>query len=357
MAYGPQNAQAPHEARRWPVRVVLTVLLLALVGSGLSLSHLGSHASGANTTSLVTSSTSGVSTTSVATTTTTTNPSGLAAGSVLGPLVNLAARPGCGFHQLATTTTTTTTTPTSSTTGETSTSVVATSTPSARVAASPLGHCRILEIGDSIGSELGWALQREVGTLHGLSLVTRGRSSTGLSATWFYNWPQHLALLLRQYHPNLVVVCLGANDQQGLAVKGGALAFATVAWRNEYVSRVTHMLDLAHRAGAYVMWVGLPVMRPVGYNQGVTTLNSLYARSVAKAPGAVFLSTSALLATPSGQYRAAARVGHTVQVLRASDGIHFSVIGEDVFATAVLKALSTSFHVPLTLAHPMGISG
>lgn len=260
----------------------------------------------------------------------------------MGPLVNLTARPGCGFHQLALNTTTSS--------GATNTSV-------SRVPLSPLGHCRILEIGDSLGSELGWALQREVGTLRGLSLVTMARSSTGLSATWFYNWPQHLALLLRQYRPNLVVICLGANDEQGIAVKGGALPFANEAWRIEYMARVTHMLDLAHREGAYVMWVGLPVMRPVGYNEGVTVLNSLYARSVANSPGAVFLSTSALMATPAGHYRAAARVGGVAQVLRASDGIHFSVIGEDIFATTVVKALARVFHVPLALSHPMGISG
>jgi hypothetical protein len=337
--------------RRWPLRSVLTVILVALVASGLSLTHLH-RASGARpSTTLVTTSTGSVTTSSPTTTTTSPpGPIGLAAGSVVGPLAALAARAGCGFHELdATTSSTTSSTSTTSTTSSTNVA--------AHVSLSPLGHCRVLEIGDSIGSELGWALQREVGNVAGLNLVTKGRSSTGLSATWFYNWPQHLAAQVKEYRPNLVVICLGANDQQGLAVKGGALAFATQAWRDEYVARVTQMLDIARRAGAYVLWVGLPVMRPVGYNQGVSLLNSLYAKSVATAPGAVFLSTSALLATPAGHYRASARVGSSVQVLRATDGIHFSVIGEDIFATAVVKALSAAFHVPLPLSHPMGISG
>ena len=344
MAYGQQNAREPHDTRRWPVRTVLVVLLMALVASGTWLTRLDSHASGVtSTTSLVATSTSSP-TTSVATTT--TSPSALTSGSVVGPLANFAAR-GCGFHEVD-----------APATPATSTSAAPGGSPTrTRVAPSALGHCRILEIGDSLGTELGWALEREITTVRGLHLVAAGRSSTGLSATWFYNWPQHLALLLRQYRPNVVVICLGANDQQGIAVKGGALAFANQAWRDEYSARVTHMLALAHRAHAYVMWVGLPVMRPVGYNQGVSLLNSLFAASVARAPGAVFLSTSALFATPSGHYRASARVGTTVQILRASDGIHFSVIGEDIFATAVLKALSSTLHVALPPSHPMGISG
>jgi hypothetical protein len=50
-------------------------------------------------------------------------------------------------------------------------------------------------------------------------------------------------------------------------------------------------------------------------------------------------------------------VGTKVESLRASDGIHFSVIGEDIFATAVVKSISLAFHVPLALRAPMGISG
>ena len=352
MAHGQENARVPSETRRWPLRSVLTVILVALVASGLSLTHLH-RASGARPSTTLVTTSSVTATTSTPTTTTTSpaNPVGLVAGSVVGPLARLAARAGCGFHELDAASSTTSSTPTTTNAATPSTNV------GAHVALSPLGHCRVLEIGDSIGSELGWALEREIGSVAGLNLVTKGRSSTGLSATWFYNWPQHLAAQLKEYRPNLVIICLGANDQQGLAVKGGALAFATQAWRNEYVARVTRMLDIARRAGAYVLWVGLPVMRPVGYNQGVSLLNSLYAKSVATAPGAVFLSTTALLATPAGHYRASARVGSSVQVLRATDGIHFSVIGEDIFATAVVKALSAAFHVPLPLSHPMGISG
>ena len=39
--------------------------------------------------------------------------------------------------------------------------------------------------------------------------------------------------------------------------------------------------------------------------------------------------------------------------LRAPDGIHFSVVGENVLATFVAHEISAIYHVPITLHEPM----
>lgn len=70
----------------------------------------------------------------------------------------------------------------------------------------PLGRCRVLEIGDSLGDDLGFGLYKELGHTPGLSLLVTDKSSTGLSASWFYNWPQHFKKFLAQDRPNLVVI-------------------------------------------------------------------------------------------------------------------------------------------------------
>ena len=62
-----------------------------------------------------------------------------------------------------------------------------------RAAVRAVGHCTVLEIGDSLGNDLGWGLARELGGERGLTLVQADRSSTGLVTTWFYDWPRHLA--------------------------------------------------------------------------------------------------------------------------------------------------------------------
>lgn len=347
MSNGPVGESGEHE-RRWPLRLGLGVALVALVASGLSMTRLGAKAPSATTGTprTVPSST----TTSLRSPTTTLVAPFLEPGSTAGPLVSYRALRGCGFHQV------------NSMSSSTSTSVsgapgVPTTAVTPPVRTTPLRRCRILEIGDSIGVDLGWGLQREIASVPGLDLVAADRSSTGLAATWYYNWPEHFKHLLVKYRPNLVVVCLGANDQQGMSRGGHAVSFATSAWRDAYRANIDQILGLARRAGAYLLWVGLPVMRPSQYNRGVTLLNSLYAERVRRSGGAVFLSTTALLATPSGAFRASARVGQHVEVLRAPDGIHFTAMGENVLSTYVVKAIAVSFHVTLAPRHPMGISG
>lgn len=220
-----------------------------------------------------------------------------------------------------------------------------------------MGHCTVLEIGDSLGNDLGWGLDREVASTTGVTLVQRDRSSTGLVASWYYDWPRHLAALLAQYHPDLTIVCLGGNDQQGMSVNGSSQPFDSPGWRSAYRGRVRTIDQLATRAGSYVLWVGLPIMDPYGYRQGAVVLNSLYRSVAASVPGVAFVDTWTLFANAAGQYRATAPVNGVSVALRSSDGIHFSVAGENVLATYVVRTVADVYHVRLSPRAPATITG
>jgi hypothetical protein len=220
----------------------------------------------------------------------------------------------------------------------------------------PLGHCTVLEVGDSIGNDLGWAMARELGGTPGLHLVQDDKSSTGLSNAWFYNWPAHLKTFLAQTLPELTVVSFGANDEQGMEVNGHAVAFASAAWKTHYlrlISQVDHMITAT---GSYVLWVGLPIVAPNGYRQGINYLNSLYRQVASKTPGVTFLPTWDLLANARGQYENAMKVNGVMSVLRESDGIHFSYVGENVYATFVAHSIASVYHVVLVPKSPMVIT-
>ena len=215
----------------------------------------------------------------------------------------------------------------------------------------------MLEIGDSIGNDLGWGLARELRHTKNLRLIQIDTSSTGLSASWFFNWPHHLKVDLARFHPNLVIVCLGANDEQALAVNHVSHAFGSAQWAAVYRHRVRQMMQLVAGAKSYLLWVGLPIMQPDHYNSGVNLLNSIYSRSAQSVAGAVFQPTTHLLADAHGKYRAGARVNGVESALRAPDGIHFTVVGENVLATFVVHQISTIFHVTLAARAPMRIDG
>jgi len=227
-----------------------------------------------------------------------------------------------------------------------------TSTTTPQHAPFALGHCRLLEIGDSLGDDLEYGIRHELQFTPGLKLIQRNKLSTGLSASWFYNWPAHLKSDLHDYHPNLVVIMFGANDEQALAVDGVSQPFGSPKWRSAYIARVRRIDEMVTKAGAYAFWVGLPIAGPKIYSQGLRALNAIYSQVAASTPGVTFQPMWHLLATKGGNYRGGAVVNNVQSALRKSDGIHFTSTGELVIGTFVAKQLATVYNVNLRPEEP-----
>ena len=226
----------------------------------------------------------------------------------------------------------------------------------ATAVSAPVGQCTVLEIGDSLGNDLGWGLQREVSPGSGLRLIQMDKSASGLANTSFYDWPVQLAAYLRQYHPQLVLISLGGDDEQGMWVNGSAVQFPTPAWQSAYRDRVRQLAREATASGAYLLWVGMPVMQPPNYNQGIDLLDSICRTVVPTLPNATFVSTWTLFANPQGAFQADAMVNGQSAVLREQDGIHYSYIGENVVATYVLRELAQIYHVQIAPRDPAVIT-
>jgi hypothetical protein len=215
-----------------------------------------------------------------------------------------------------------------------------------------LGHCRLLEIGDSLGDDLEYGIRHELQHTPGLKLIQRNKVSTGLSASWFYNWPAHLKTFLHAHHPNLVVIMFGANDEQALDVDGVSRPFGSPKWRSAYIARVRKIDQLVTKAGAYAFWVGLPIAAPKSYSQGLKALNAIYRQVALSTPGVTFQPMWQLLATKGGNYRGGADVNGVQSALRVSDGIHFTSTGELVIGTFIARQLATVYNVKLRLEEP-----
>ena len=214
----------------------------------------------------------------------------------------------------------------------------------------------MLEIGDSLGNDLGWGLARELGHTPGVTLQQTDVSSTGLVTPWYYNWPRHLRTFLHQYHPHLVIMSFGANDEQGIVVHGHAAIFGSSEWHRAYAARVLEITKSATASGAYVLWVGLPIMEPRQYREGAQILNALYASVATTVAGVTYLPIWGLFASHRGHYRVGALVNNVPEVLRASDGIHYSYFGEDVAATYVINEMARIYHVALQPQAPTNLT-
>jgi len=221
----------------------------------------------------------------------------------------------------------------------------------------PSGHCTILEIGDSLGNNIGYGMKYELEHAMNVTMLVESKPSTGLSNSWYYSWPQHLRTYLAQYHPQLVVVFIGANDEQGMTVNGHVVNFATPAWRTEYAARVAQIMKIATASGAAVMWFGMPIMGPYSYSQGMKVLNSIVEATAKTVPRVTFLSTWNFVAGPTGQFQMSRPVNHSWAVIRHPDGIHFSEIGQNVLGTYAVTELRVVYRFPVLASFPMAFTG
>ncbi len=215
-----------------------------------------------------------------------------------------------------------------------------------------LGNCKILLIGDSLGNNLAYGMIGQLTKEPTLKFVRKAKASTGLSNAWFYNWHNNLATFLKQEKPNLVVVFLGANDRQNYVVNDKVQNFGTEAWKKTYRSNVTKIATASTKAGAYVLWVGMPIMKPYNYAKGITTIDEQFAKAVPLVPGATYVPTRALTADANGNYQEGFLVNGKYAQLRGQDGIHFTAMGQSVMATHVINSIIKNYHVTIRINNP-----
>ena len=144
--------------------------------------------------------------------------------------------------------------------------------PKEPTAADPL---RVLIVGDSIGIDLGDALQPDLADTGVVSAALDGRVSTGLTRPDYFNWPAELTADLKSQNPQVVVVMIGANDAQDflgppdVPYTSAAVEHALRAsgWRSSCRS--------PRSGGATVVWVGMPPMQNPGLNAQMSDVNAV----------------------------------------------------------------------------------
>jgi uncharacterized protein len=213
----------------------------------------------------------------------------------------------------------------------------------------------ILEIGDSLGEDLGIGLENELGADPLVRVYAEAVGDTGLANLGFYNWPAELESELQQYHPQAVIVFLGANDGQGFDVNGEAVEYGTPAWISAYTARVDTVMDEATAAGARVLWVGMPIMQPAWLVPIVELVNSIYRAQAAVHKGVTYYSSWALFSNAAGQYTEyiAGPGGEQIQ-LRDDDGIHLDTPGCDRLAQALIAPMDRAWWI--SIVPPGGVT-
>lgn len=202
-----------------------------------------------------------------------------------------------------------------------------------------------------IAGGFGLFLERALRDEHGLEVVRRGKTSSGLARPDFFDWLAEARRIVANEPFPVNVVMFGGNDVQGLYLgkhggKAQWIRWPDDGWAEEYARRVDAFCDILAPNGEYVLWVGLPVMRPPKFQARVERVNAIYRERMDARPGAAFLDTSKVLVDEAGQY--ADRIVLTPSAegmrakkvrVRAGDGIHLSPAGAHHMKAFTLTAL------------------
>jgi lysophospholipase L1-like esterase len=207
---------------------------------------------------------------------------------------------------------------------------------------------RVLVVGDSLGVDIGGPLADTLAATGVVGVAVDAHVDTGLARPDYFDWPGELQADLGRYHPQAVVVFLGANDPQNMVQGGSALAFGSPAWDAAYATRVGQFMAEATGAGARVLWVGMPPMQDQALDSEMQQLDALYQAQAAAHPGVTFLSSWTVLGTPQGAYAEYLpdATGSPVAV-REPDGTHISPGGATRLSQAVVAAMDRGWGLTL----------
>jgi hypothetical protein len=201
----------------------------------------------------------------------------------------------------------------------------------------------ILEIGDSLGEDLGFGLGDLYAHDPWVHVVQDAVGDTGLANTSYYNWQAKLESELQQYHPGAVVVFMGANDGQNFWYNGQLAVPGNAVWHVGYSTRVSALMSEATAAGARGMWVGMPIMQDPGFWQEMQTMNAVYAAEAKTHPGVSYYASWPVFANAAGQYVESL----DGVVLRDPDGIHIANGGDARLADALVAPMQHTWGITL----------
>jgi hypothetical protein len=206
----------------------------------------------------------------------------------------------------------------------------------------------VLDIGDSIGEDLGFGLGDLFSGDAYVKVIQEAVEDTGLAAPSYYNWPGHLQEYLDRYHPGAVVVMMGANDDKPIAINGVSFLPRSPQWVQAYTARVDIVMEESIAAGARVVWVGLPPMGGGNItNKFVKQVNQIYETQARRYPDITYVASWSMFATANGKFEVYKKINGSEVAVRSTDGVHLDPPGWDLLADSLVSPMERAWHINL----------
>lgn len=199
--------------------------------------------------------------------------------------------------------------------------------------------------GDSLTDTFGPALVNLVEATGVVDARREVQYSSGLNRPVF-DWGARIETELSANPADIVVFMIGANDGVPVETQAGWMGTDQPGWRDEYRRRVARTMDLLTARAATVYWVGQPITRSATLSAKVAIMNEIY-RQEATAHRIRYVDAWSLFADASGGYSAyLPDAGGRPELVRRTDGVHFTAAGADRLAEAVLDTIREDWKLP-----------
>lgn len=196
---------------------------------------------------------------------------------------------------------------------------------------------KVLVVGDFMAGSLGDGLKTAFETTPGIVIETRANGSSGLVREDYFNWPENLPAYIAETKPSLIIISLGANERQQMAIGGEKEKFRTDRWLAEYTRRTGTFAALARVDKTPLLWVGMPPFQSTSMTADMVTLNGIF-RTETEKVGGTFVDIWDGFVDEDGKFVMTGSDINGQQVrLRGSDGINLTKAGKRKLAFYVEK--------------------
>ena len=202
----------------------------------------------------------------------------------------------------------------------------------------------MLVTGDSMSQPLDQYLAQTL-TPGGVKVVQDPHLGTGISSTILVDWDKLSAYQVGRYHPDAVVIFLGANDGYSMpGPNGRQVNCCSVEWATIYAGRVRRIMDNFRQAGvARVYWLAIPAFREAARNQVGLVINAAVRVAAEAWADQVRVIDTGAVFTPGGVYRDSMPINGQPTIVRQSDGIHLNNAGAQLASKVVLGVVGKDF--------------
>ncbi|CAN7504977.1 DUF459 domain-containing protein [Rhizobium sp. LjRoot98] len=196
---------------------------------------------------------------------------------------------------------------------------------------------KVLVVGDFMAGSLGDGLKTAFETTPGIVIETRANGSSGLVREDYFNWPENLPAYITETKPALIIISLGANERQQMAIGSEKEKFRTDSWLAEYTRRTGAFAALARKDKTPLLWVGMPPFQSTSMTADMVTLNGIF-RTETEKVGGTFVDIWDGFVDEDGKFVMTGSDINGQQVrLRGSDGINLTKAGKRKLAFYVEK--------------------